>query len=41
VGFDTPYNLIRKDEGLFRNKCIHSGNFNEVEQAAKDAIPLI
>ncbi|TDL18516.1 hypothetical protein BD410DRAFT_880297 [Rickenella mellea] len=33
--FDTPYNLIRKDGGIFRNMCQQSGSFSELEEAAK------
>ncbi|KAI0041568.1 hypothetical protein FA95DRAFT_1565261 [Auriscalpium vulgare] len=34
--FDTPWNLIQKDDGIFRNMCLKSGMFAELEQAAKD-----
>ncbi|KAF9007200.1 hypothetical protein BDQ17DRAFT_1351594 [Cyathus striatus] len=33
--FDTPWNLIRKEEGIFRTMCLKSGQFNELEAAAK------
>lgn len=33
--FDTPYNLIRKEGGIFRNMCLNSGTFAELEAAAK------
>ncbi|TFK37278.1 multidrug resistance-associated ABC transporter [Crucibulum laeve] len=32
--FDTPYNLIQID-GIFRNMCLQSGSFSELEAAAK------
>ncbi|TDL18519.1 multidrug resistance-associated ABC transporter [Rickenella mellea] len=32
---DTPYNLIGKDGGVFRNMCLQSGMFAELEEAAK------
>jgi ABC-type multidrug transport system fused ATPase/permease subunit len=35
VEFDTPYNLIRKEGGIFRNMCLKSGTFVELEAAAK------
>ncbi|KAL5520973.1 hypothetical protein ACEPAG_8895 [Sanghuangporus baumii] len=35
VEFDAPYNLIRKEGGIFRGMCMKSGNFTELEQAAK------
>ncbi|KAL5532471.1 hypothetical protein ACEPAF_6041 [Sanghuangporus sanghuang] len=35
VEFDTPYNLIRKEGGIFRGMCMKSGNFTELEQTAK------
>ncbi|KAI0050163.1 multidrug resistance-associated ABC transporter [Auriscalpium vulgare] len=34
--FDTPWNLIRKEDGIFRSMCQNSGTFAELEQAAKD-----
>ncbi|KAF9027408.1 multidrug resistance-associated ABC transporter [Hymenopellis radicata] len=33
--FDTPLNLIRKEDGIFRNMCLKSGTFGELEAAAK------
>jgi len=33
--FDTPYNLIRKEAGIFRTMCLKSGMFSELEAAAK------
>jgi ABC-type multidrug transport system fused ATPase/permease subunit len=33
--FDTPYNLIEKQDGIFRNMCLQSGMFSELEAAAK------
>lgn len=35
VEFDTPYNLIRKEGGIFRGMCLKSGSFEELEEAAK------
>jgi len=35
VEFDTPYNLIRKEDGIFRSMCLNSGTFSELEAAAK------
>jgi len=35
VEFDTPWNLIRKEGGFFRNMCLKSGSFSELEAAAK------
>jgi hypothetical protein len=37
VEHDTPYNLIRKEGGLFRDMCLKSGTFAELEEAAKQA----
>jgi hypothetical protein len=34
--FDTPLNLIRKEEGLFRQMCMQSGTFAELEAVAKE-----
>ncbi|KAL0951671.1 hypothetical protein HGRIS_008350 [Hohenbuehelia grisea] len=36
VEFDTPYNLIRQSNGIFRNMCLKSGSFGELEAAAKE-----
>ncbi|KAI0357687.1 multidrug resistance-associated ABC transporter [Trametes cingulata] len=33
--FDTPLNLMRKEGGIFRNMCLQSGSFAELEAAAK------
>ena len=33
--FDTPWNLIRKDGGIFRGMCLKSGSFSELEESAK------
>ena len=33
--FDTPYNLIKKDGGVFRNMCLKSGSFSELEDVAR------
>ncbi|KAI0752859.1 multidrug resistance-associated ABC transporter [Daedaleopsis nitida] len=33
--FDTPLNLIQKEGGIFRNMCLKSGTFGELEAAAK------
>ncbi|TFK50640.1 multidrug resistance-associated ABC transporter [Heliocybe sulcata] len=33
--FDTPYNLIQKDDGIFRHMCLRSGTFAELEAVAK------
>lgn len=35
VEFDTPWNLIRKQSGIFRGMCLKSGSFAELEDAAK------
>ncbi|CAL1697425.1 unnamed protein product [Somion occarium] len=35
VEFDTPWNLIQKEGGFFRNMCLKSGTFAELEAAAK------
>ncbi|OBZ77340.1 ATP-dependent bile acid permease [Grifola frondosa] len=35
VEFDTPFNLIHKEGGIFRNMCLKSGTFAELEAAAK------
>jgi hypothetical protein len=34
VEFDTPWNLIGKEDGVFRN-MLTSGSFGELELAAK------
>ncbi|OCH88899.1 multidrug resistance-associated ABC transporter [Obba rivulosa] len=33
--FDTPLNLINKEGGIFRDMCLKSGTFAELEAAAK------
>jgi len=33
--FDTPLNLINKKDGIFRNMCLKSGTFGELEAEAK------
>jgi hypothetical protein len=33
--FDTPLNLINKEDGIFRNMCLKSGTFAELEAEAK------
>ncbi|KAI0366584.1 multidrug resistance-associated ABC transporter [Pilatotrama ljubarskyi] len=33
--FDTPLNLLHKEDGIFRNMCLQSGSFAELEAAAK------
>jgi len=33
--FDTPLNLIRKEGGIFREMCLKSGQFQELEEAAQ------
>ncbi|KAJ7850608.1 hypothetical protein B0H14DRAFT_2581828 [Mycena olivaceomarginata] len=33
--FDTPSRLIQKEDGIFRNMCLKSGSFGELEAAAK------
>ena len=35
VEFDTPLNLIQKEKGTFRELCLKSGTFAELEAAAK------
>jgi len=35
VEFDTPYNLIQKEDGIFRRMCLRSGSFPELEAVAK------
>ncbi|KAF8887923.1 multidrug resistance-associated ABC transporter [Gymnopilus junonius] len=35
VEFDTPWNLINNEEGIFRNMCLKSGSFSELSEAAK------
>ncbi|KAI0357684.1 multidrug resistance-associated ABC transporter [Trametes cingulata] len=33
--FDTPMKLMQKEDGIFRNMCLQSGSFAELEAAAK------
>jgi len=33
--FDTPYNLIKKENGVFRGMALKSGMFAELESAAR------
>lgn len=33
--FDTPLNLIQKEGGIFRQMCLKSGTFTELEAVAK------
>jgi len=33
--FDTPWNLIQKEDGIFRNMCLKSGTFWDLEAVAK------
>lgn len=33
--FDTPLTLIRKEGGIFREMCLKSGQFKELEEAAQ------
>lgn len=33
--FDTPLSLIQKEGGIFRNMCLKSGTYTELESAAK------
>ncbi|KAG1809100.1 uncharacterized protein BJ212DRAFT_1484598 [Suillus subaureus] len=33
--FDTPLNLIQKEDGIFRTMCLKSGTFAELEAAAR------
>lgn len=33
--FDTPWNLLQKEDGIFRNMCLKSGTYAELEAAAK------
>ncbi|KAG0701637.1 hypothetical protein DFH29DRAFT_925615 [Suillus ampliporus] len=35
VEFDTPLNLIQKEDGIFRTMCLKSGTFVELEAAAQ------
>ena len=33
---DTPWNLIQKEDGIFRNMALKSGMFTELERIAKE-----
>lgn len=33
--FDTPYNLIKKEGGIFHGMCLKSGTFAELEAASR------
>ncbi|KAG6830506.1 hypothetical protein H0H92_000347 [Tricholoma furcatifolium] len=33
--FDTPWNLIQKESGIFRTMCLKSGSFSDLEATAK------
>lgn len=33
--FDTPWNLIQKEGGIFRGMCLNSGTFAELQAVAK------
>ncbi|KAJ3788774.1 hypothetical protein GGU10DRAFT_384717 [Lentinula aff. detonsa] len=35
VELDTPWNLMQKEDGIFRTMCLKSGSFAELEVAAK------
>ncbi|PFH45713.1 hypothetical protein AMATHDRAFT_158119 [Amanita thiersii Skay4041] len=35
VEFDTPWNLIQKEDGVFRSMCLKSGSFGELEATAR------
>jgi len=35
VEFDTPWNLIQKEGGLFRDMCMSSGMMSELQSLAK------
>ncbi|KAF9526193.1 multidrug resistance-associated ABC transporter [Crepidotus variabilis] len=35
VEFDTPWNLIQNTNGIFRNMCLKSGSFSELEATAR------
>ncbi|KAI0070122.1 multidrug resistance-associated ABC transporter [Panus rudis PR-1116 ss-1] len=36
VEFDTPWNLIQKEGGVFRKMCLRSGSYAELEGIAKE-----
>ncbi|KAF8626899.1 hypothetical protein AX15_004637 [Amanita polypyramis BW_CC] len=33
--FDTPWNLLQKEDGIFRNMCLKSGSLGELETIAR------
>lgn len=33
--FDTPYNLIQREGGIFRDMCLKSGSFAELEESSR------
>ncbi|KAJ6610650.1 hypothetical protein B0H10DRAFT_2224811 [Mycena sp. CBHHK59/15] len=35
VELDTPFNLIQKEDGVFRTMCLKSGSFGDLEAAAR------
>lgn len=35
IEFDTPLKLIQKEGGTFRDMCLKSGTFGELEAAAR------
>ncbi|KAJ1757014.1 ATP-binding cassette transporter yor1, partial [Coemansia sp. RSA 1591] len=35
VEFDTPYNLLSKQDGLFRHMCLKSGEYDYLFSAAE------
>jgi ABC-type multidrug transport system fused ATPase/permease subunit len=36
--FDSPWNLIQKEDGIFRNMAMKSGMFAELERIAKEKV---
>lgn len=38
VEFDTPYNLLQKDSGVFKDMCVKSGSLAELERIAKEKV---
>ena len=32
--FDSPWNLIRKEDGMFRDMCMESGSFSSIDFTA-------
>jgi hypothetical protein len=35
VEFDTPFNLIQRQDGVFRSMCLKSGMFGKLEAMAR------